>query len=576
MASTASLQEKFNAAVKAIQRLPNDGTFQPSNEMKLTFYGLYKQATAGPCKEPRPSVFSYINRAKWDAWDRCRSMTKEAAMAAYIDEIRKILETMPQTNEVLEFTQLIGPFYEFVDDQTEENQPISLLKKKSHHTNIKKKKQNTLGSVVNGTGENNHDEYPMNHTNGPIQTKVSSGNGPAPSSSPSSSSSSISSSDADEFYDDPPDRLSLNPGISNDEMISKDNIQTNEPSSTSNVPSEQPSNSTTRHRPHVYGGQDGLNHPVHRSTRGGNHSNEVHGSSTHSSYRHQNPSDGARNSFSSVASAGGGNGRHPNNNYNKETQRAILAALTKLQRDRELSPQLHRSSKSNTLSRWLPLAGLRRRAIAFILLWPFFVFALIRLFLRARIIIRKTFFSIMTSITSGSDSEHLGIPKAVFVEDVDSFMQQPENDSTDAVIRRLDDLNSKYRFMEMNLLQKKKRLRGKLPDIQICLDMVEQLRKYRENGTNMETNFLLAHNLYGKATIPPTDKVCLWLGANVMLEYTMDEAEELLRGNQKTAQTTLEKVDEDLDFLRDQITTTEVNMARLHNWAVKQRQQNKK
>lgn len=81
--------------------------------------------------------------------------------------------------------------------------------------------------------------------------------------------------------------------------------------------------------------------------------------------------------------------------------------------------------------------------------------------------------------------------------------------------------------MEMNLLQKKKRLRGKLPDIQICLgdfsffpfflssndhmisdvDMIEQLRKYKENGKDMDTNFLLAHNLYGKATIPPTDKV---------------------------------------------------------------------
>ena len=81
--------------------------------------------------------------------------------------------------------------------------------------------------------------------------------------------------------------------------------------------------------------------------------------------------------------------------------------------------------------------------------------------------------------------------------------------------------------MEMNLLQKKKRLRGKLPDIQICLgishfcfyfwksflfnsDMIEQLRKYSEKGTNMETNFLLAHNLYGKATISPTDKVELY------------------------------------------------------------------
>lgn len=37
--------------------------------------------------------------------------------------------------------------------------------------------------------------------------------------------------------------------------------------------------------------------------------------------------------------------------------------------------------------------------------------------------------------------------------------------------------------------------------------MIEQLRKYREKATDMETNFLLAHNLYGKATIPPTDKV---------------------------------------------------------------------
>ncbi|CAF4928429.1 unnamed protein product [Rotaria sp. Silwood1] len=406
--TTASLEEKFNAAVKAIQRLPIDGTFQPSNEMKLTFYGLYKQATKGPCKESRPSVFNYINRAKWDAWDKCRSMSKEAAMTAYIDEIRKILETMPQTNEVLEFTQLIGPFYEFVDDQTEENQSNLLIKKKSHHTNIKKKKQNTIESFVNGTGENNHDEHSMNHTNGPIQTIVSSGNGPIPSSSPSSSSSSISSSDAEEFYDDPPDRLSVNPGVSNDEMISKDNIQTNEPSSISNIPTEQLSNNTTKYHPHVYGGQDGSNVPVHRSNRGSNHSNEFRQSSTHSSYRHHDPSDGARYSFSSVASGGGGNGRHPNTNYNKETQRAILAALTKLQRDvnnilerlnrletsshflqqRELSTQLHRSSKSNSLSRWLPLSGLRRRAIAFILLWPFFVFALIRLFLRARIIIR--------------------------------------------------------------------------------------------------------------------------------------------------------------------------------------------
>ncbi len=60
---------------------------------------------------------------------------------------------MPQTDEVLKFTQLIGPFYEFVDDRTEENGPVSVIKKKSHHTNLNRKKQNTLRSLANGTGE---------------------------------------------------------------------------------------------------------------------------------------------------------------------------------------------------------------------------------------------------------------------------------------------------------------------------------------------------------------------------------------------------------------------------------------
>ena len=35
---------------------------------------------------------------------------------------------MPQTNEVLEFTQLIGPFYEFVDDRVEHNGSVTVKK----------------------------------------------------------------------------------------------------------------------------------------------------------------------------------------------------------------------------------------------------------------------------------------------------------------------------------------------------------------------------------------------------------------------------------------------------------------
>lgn len=58
-----------------------------------------------------------------------------------------------------------------------------------------------------------------------------------------------------------------------------------------------------------------------------------------------------------------------------------------------------------------------------------------------------------------------------------------------------------------------------------------------------------------------------------MLSYDMDEAIELLTDKLATARKNLELVHADLGFLRDQITTMEVNTARVHNWDVKRRRE---
>ncbi|KAM5146771.1 prefoldin subunit 3 [Mantella aurantiaca] len=166
---------------------------------------------------------------------------------------------------------------------------------------------------------------------------------------------------------------------------------------------------------------------------------------------------------------------------------------------------------------------------------------------------------------------HLGIPEAVFVEDVDSFMQKPGNETADVVLKRLDETHQKYKFMELNLSQKKRRLKSQIPEIKQTLEILKHMQKKKGTTEPMETRFLLADNLYCKASVPPTDKVCLWLGANVMLEYDIDEAQALLEKNLSTATRNLESTEEDLDFLRDQFTTTEVNMARVYNWDVKRR-----
>ncbi|KAF7706550.1 prefoldin subunit 3 [Silurus meridionalis] len=176
-----------------------------------------------------------------------------------------------------------------------------------------------------------------------------------------------------------------------------------------------------------------------------------------------------------------------------------------------------------------------------------------------------------SSAAAANKKKHLGIPEAVFVEDVDSFMKQPGNDTADVVLRKLDEQYQKYKYMELNLVQKKMRLKNQIPQIKQTLEILRHMQKKKETTDPMETHFLLADNVYCKASVPPTDKVCLWLGANVMLEYDIDEAQTLLEKNLGTASRNLESLQEDLDFLRDQFTTTEVNMARVYNWDVKRR-----
>ena len=82
----------------------------------------------------------------------------------------------------------------------------------------------------------------------------------------------------------------------------------------------------------------------------------------------------------------------------------------------------------------------------------------------------------------------------------------------------------------------------------------------QDSSDELKTQFMLSDQLYVNAKVPTTNKVCLWLGANVMLEYDIGDAEVLLQKNLTTAETNLEDLSDDISFLRDQITTTEVSI----------------
>lgn len=66
--SSMSIEDQFNAAVNVIQNLPKNGSFQPSDQLKLKFYAFFKQAKEGSNRTPKPSFYEIIARYKHDAW----------------------------------------------------------------------------------------------------------------------------------------------------------------------------------------------------------------------------------------------------------------------------------------------------------------------------------------------------------------------------------------------------------------------------------------------------------------------------------------------------------------------------
>ena len=85
-AGAASLDADFDAAAAASKTLRK----APDNETLLALYSLYKQASVGDVSGERPGALDMVNRAKYDAWMSRKGTSREDAMRAYIDLVKKL------------------------------------------------------------------------------------------------------------------------------------------------------------------------------------------------------------------------------------------------------------------------------------------------------------------------------------------------------------------------------------------------------------------------------------------------------------------------------------------------------
>lgn len=164
------------------------------------------------------------------------------------------------------------------------------------------------------------------------------------------------------------------------------------------------------------------------------------------------------------------------------------------------------------------------------------------------------------------------LPQSEFIEDVAAFIGSK---SADDVIGELNEKFRRFKLEEARLLQRRIYNLNKLPEIERTLEIVKTLIEKQHTSERVQVDFELSDSVYARAAFEMCDRVNLWLGAGVMVEYPIEEAKEVLESSLTKCRTNLEETKKELDLAKDRVTTTEVSIARVYNYDVEQRRKEK-
>lgn len=78
--------QEFLEAAGDVKKLSTE----PSQAEALELYALFQQATIGDVNTPRPGMFDYKGKAKWDAWNYVKGKPREAAELEYIQLVKRL------------------------------------------------------------------------------------------------------------------------------------------------------------------------------------------------------------------------------------------------------------------------------------------------------------------------------------------------------------------------------------------------------------------------------------------------------------------------------------------------------
>ncbi|XP_046543412.1 acyl-CoA-binding domain-containing protein 6-like isoform X2 [Haliotis rubra] len=81
-----NVEELFKSATKFVRTIAG----KIENEALLYFYARFKQVKEGPCRVPKPGMFDFQGKQKWEAWKKLGTMSRKKAMMEYVSFLSDI------------------------------------------------------------------------------------------------------------------------------------------------------------------------------------------------------------------------------------------------------------------------------------------------------------------------------------------------------------------------------------------------------------------------------------------------------------------------------------------------------
>lgn len=168
-----------------------------------------------------------------------------------------------------------------------------------------------------------------------------------------------------------------------------------------------------------------------------------------------------------------------------------------------------------------------------------------------------------------------GIPKALFIDLNDTKITS----NLELTVVNVQQNLQKYEYMLKSKDQQLKTITDITKDIKTNVKVIETLIAQNDDSDDEDEEFQdiqyeLEDGLFAFASIPTkseTNTVSLWLGSGILMEFTYEEALQILNEKSFVYTSKINEIMEDIEYLREQITTLQVNLSKVYNYSVLQK-----